>query len=362
MRIFALFFLTLVACCSSSSVPGQAPPESENHRPPVTLSVSHGIGFARTAKGFAAFDVASGVAIADVELGGAIVDLDWDEARSRLLVVELLPELEESVVHSFGFANDTWKLLHTSSSFVPETRVVAGFGQALALSEDLGVSWSLLGPELEPTSFPGVLGRPSSITFRSQTEVVALDPHGGDASAYLDIVRRVRLDSQSLVESITFEAEGRPQSRWTLVDEGRRALVVRKMDAATSFQIGRIELGSPLKAPDFYRRVVPGAHGSLVDVVFDQKRSAVVALLSRAAFPAVLVTMPLSPEQSARVIELGAPVDDSTWMSRELAYDPVTGALLVATVNGVRAFQGNEAISEFSGESYFAPIVVKDTW
>lgn len=326
--------------------------------PGIVEGMSNHIGIARVGgSGFAAFDLSTGASIAEAKLEGALVDLDWDAVHSRLLVVSLIGEGEQSNVSAWELASGSWKHVATSKEFSIATYVVASHGHALVLSEDMGVSWSLLDAQLQPLGMPKVLGRPSGLAPLSSTELVALDPNGGDASGYEDLLRRVKLDPLSELERVGFSAVDRPASRWAIVQPGRVAAVVRKHASEAAFEVGGVELGVTLAAPIFTRREVPNATGTLAAVVYDPGRNELISLLASDG-DAHLVRFSIEPDAVANVADLSATVELTPWPSRQLLLDAPSDTLLVASSSGVRAFRGAEELKEFDGARYSAPLAI----
>lgn len=324
--------------------------------PGVLDSMSDRIGFARVGlTGFAAFDLETGASLAEATLDGAVIDLDWDELHSKLLVVSLTAEGEEANVSSFELESGSWTPIATSKPLPAGTHVVVNHGTVIALSEDVGVSWCVLDDALAPVSTSKLLGRPSGIASVSPTELWTLDPNGGDATGYEDLLRSVRLSPLSELERIAFPAPERPASRWTALDAGRTLMLVRKREAETSFELGKVTLGSTLHAPVFTRRDVPAATGALAALSFDPARKSLVALLSSGR----LLLLPLDPEAEVRSIELESSVETNPWPSRQLVLHASSDTLLVATDHGVRAFRGTLPLGEFVGNRYAAPLVVR---
>lgn len=366
MRMLAFLLLVPGFICCSSSSPETSPPGPKNSTPPGLVAfpgllddMSNHIGFARVGgSSFAAFDLETGASIAEARLDGAVIDLEWDGVHSRLLVVSLIGEGEQSNVSAFELRGGDWKHVASSQEFSTATYVIASHGTVVVMSEDMGVSWSLLGPELEPLGMPKVLGRPSGIAPLSSTELVALDPNGGDANGYEDLLRRVRLEPMSEVERVGFPAMGRPASRWALVEPGRVAAVVRKHESKPAFEVGGVELGALLEAPSFTFRDVPDATGALAAVSYDPARNELIALLSEGNGPGRIARFGVHAETPTTVIGLGAPVETSPWPNRQLAFHAASDTLLVATTSGVRAFRGTRERKEFAGSRYAAPLVI----
>lgn len=330
--------------------------------PGIVETLSDRIAFARVnLAGFAAFDLETGASIAEAELEGAVIDLAWDAVHSRLLVVSLIGEGEQSNVSAFELTGGDWKRVATSKEFSAGTYVVTSQGTVVVMSEDIGVSWSILGSSLEPLGMPEVLGRPSGVVALSSSELVALDPNGGSADGYEDLLRRVRLEPLAELERVGFPAVARPASRWAVVEPGRVAAVVRKRDSEAAFETGGVELQGPLQAPSFLRREVPNATGTLAAVSYDPARNTLIALLSAGVLPGKIASFGIAPEASSNVIELDAPVETTSWPSRQLALHTASDTLLVATTSGVRAFRGAEELREFAGGRYSAPLALMST-
>jgi hypothetical protein len=225
------------------------------------------------------------------------------------------------------------------------------------MSEEMGVSWFVLGPDLAHVGTPHVLGRPSGVARLSSGSLVALDPNGSDESGYQDLLRRVQLSPLAEAERLGFAAPDRPESRWAIVDSGRLAAIVRKHEGESAFEIGAVELGAALEAPAFTRRDVTNAHGALAAVVFDRARARLVALLGETT-RARLVTLPLDPSVPSEIVELPSPIEPTKWWGRQLVLHAPSDTLLVATTKGTFAFRGTEALLGFAGARYAAPLAV----
>ncbi len=285
MRFIVCAALALIPiACSPESNDGGASENSSGGAPGVAdpgarHPVREYFSFARTdATSFAAFHLETGEPYAERRLSGPILDLDWDEVSSRLLVVEASPEVDESVILAFRYRDGAFELDSSSPRFSPESRVIALFGQTLALSEDMGVSWSLLDGDLQPVRPSKAIARPAGFR-RIPGEVMALDPHGLDEQGGdSDVLLGVKCAGAWEVGSFSVPAPGRPASRLAWDSESDRTFLVQQSGSA--FDVVELSSTRPIGS---FRREIEDASGELVEVVIDG--DTLIALLSRDGHP-----------------------------------------------------------------------------
>lgn len=358
-RLGALGATTLALACSSGSPAPQseapAPSDSGWTRwrppPPPREGVMHVTAFGRHADGgVVAFDVASGRELARLALEGPLLDLVWDAARRRLLAAVQDPEMDAARVVALRWNGAELTVFQRSELFSGDVRVHADAASTLALSRELGTTWTLLDDALSPEGLGKAWFAPSGLyNVGRERRWIGLDASAFEDGRDADAIVSVSHAPTWQAERWILPAPGRPASVLVSAPDLDEAWLVRQHDGDARALVGQTLTVSPF-APEL-RSVSLPLSGSLEGATLSTAPDALV-LLERVESGLALMALPLARGVSSAV-RLSGDVDGGAWLPRNPVSAAEQGLVLVATTDGARAFRvrGNSqlpALSELS--------------
>lgn len=324
----ALGLLSFTLGCSGEPFELEPPPGP----PPGEIAAPRGPSLAAAVRGaseLVVFDPISGQPSASVELGGPIVDLSWHGPSGRLLVLEATPELDATRARSFVLGRAGLVLVSSSPPFGPDARILGVAAGALLVTNEMGASFTALDPGLSPAGPTKLVAKPESLhSLGDAWDALAL-ARAGSAGADADRFSVASFENGWHVESTEWPAPQRPVSRLAPVSPGRGHLVRKWMDSP------RFALANFPGEPVFTFRaaeVLPSAE--LEEVAWDAEQRALVALLSRPARPAMLVTLGVEAGALSSALELDGAAEVGVWLGKRIARASKR-TLLVATSAGL---------------------------
>jgi hypothetical protein len=293
---------------------------------------------AHEAGGVVAFDVASGRELARLALEGPLLDLVWDSARSRLLAAVQEPVLDAARVVQLSWDGAALSVVHRSEPFTGDVRVHTDAASTLALSREMGTTWTPLDDSLGAEGLGKHLYTPAGLVGVPAGD--RLTWLGLDASAFED-----GDDADALV-SVTFKrvwsterwllpAPGRPASLLVHAPGLDEAWLVRQWPGTARAQLGEVLTVSPA-VPELAGVALPSP-GSLEGAVPALSPDALV-LLEAGDSGLSLVALPLHGGEPAAV-PLDGGIDRWRWLPRNPVSDAARALVVVATSAGARAFR-----------------------
>ncbi len=244
----------LIACSGHvpSGEPGDAAPDNGRiHRvqPPREGTVSVTAFGAHEAGGVVAFDVASGRELARLALEGPIADLVWDGSRSRLLASVRDPVLDGARVVRLSWDGTALSVEQRSELFSGDVRVHADAASTLALSREMGTTWTLLDDSLGAVGLGKHLFTPSGLLGAGdQRRWLGLDASAFEDGDDADALVSVTLNRVWSSERWVLPAPGRPASLLVHAPGQDEAWLLRQWSGTTRVQLGEVLTVSPAVA------------------------------------------------------------------------------------------------------------------